>query len=92
MILQLSTGKLKVTVGVSTDMKKGSLQRLHRKPSAVNFLRTAFSGTSGSGAALGCTITDFVSSTTDLSFPPSLESKLLGGKCLTHIGSEGLQA
>jgi hypothetical protein len=37
---------------------------------------------------LGCVITDFFSSTIVLSFPPS-ESKLLGGKCLTYIGTEG---
>ena len=55
---------------------------------AVNFRRTVFSGTSGSGTALGCVITAFFSSTIIFSFPPS-ESKLLGGKCLTYIGTEG---
>jgi hypothetical protein len=38
---------------------------------------------------LGCTITVFFSSTVILSFPP-LESKLLGGKCLTYIGTKGI--
>ena len=47
-----------------------------------------FSGTSGSGTTLGCAITDFFSSIIVLSFPPS-SLKLLGGKCLTYIGTEG---
>jgi len=34
-------------------------------------------------------MTDFFSSTIVLSFPPP-ESKLLGGKCLTYIGTEGM--
>ena len=55
----------------------------------MSFRRTVFSGTSGSGTTFGDAMTDFFSSTIVLSFPPS-ESKLLGGKCLTYIGTEGL--
>ena len=63
--------------------------RIRSLYAAVNFRRTVFSGTSGSGTALGCVITVFFSSTIIFSFPPS-ESKLLGGKCLTYIGTEGI--
>ena len=55
---------------------------------AVKLRRTVFSVTSGSGTIFGCAITGSFPSIIVLSFPPS-ESRLLGGKCLTYIGTEG---